>query len=176
MDTSLNITCASPSARIKLLVAVVVAILLSSCGTAPTRDPYTGADQVGAVDSAKIIGTWKMSVLNPIGDENDNQVTFTFQDGGEWQSTYVPSAQQNADLGAMEFVGQGVWRVEGDKVFTQAESIDEVTGNKLGGLMKAVTSAFLSKSAGYVNPYEMSVNRIIWVHDESGQASLLERL
>ena len=157
-------------------MVAVVTLIISACGSPPKREPYSGADLVGGLTPAQITGQWKVTVLNPIAEENKSQIYYNFSDSGAWQTTFIPSDDQTKSLGKMEFRGQGVWNVDGDKVFSKTETVKEITGNKLGGIMQSIINTSLSKSAGFVNPYEVSANRIIWVHEDTGQASLLERI
>lgn len=149
---------------------------LTACGSAPKREPYAGADQVGEIDAAQLVGDWKITILNPVSGEEDSTVTTSYKSDGTWTSNVIPPAQQDEDLGTMRFAGAGTWQVNADTMFSKAEKIEETTGHKLGGFMEATMSLFMSKMAGTVNPYEMSADRMIFVNQETGQATLLERI
>lgn len=164
---------------IKLLISVstlVGVFALSSCGSPPKRTPYSGADQVGAIDAAMLVGNWKIRVLNPIADEDKSTVTTTYRGDGTWTSQVIPPPEQSETLGPMKFEGTGTWQINGDTMFAKTESVVESTGNKFGGVMQSVMSLFMSKMTGTVDAYEMQSNRIIFVNDETGQATLLERI
>ncbi|MFK8081385.1 MAG: hypothetical protein AB8B97_13945 [Granulosicoccus sp.] len=151
-------------------------ITLTACGTTPKREPYAGIDQVGEINADNLVGNWKIRILNPISGEDRSTVTTNYNSDGTWTSVAIPPPEQSADLGRMEFAGTGSWQVNGDSMFAKTISIEETTGNKFGGIMKSVMSLFMSKMTGTVNAYEMSENRIIFVNEENGQATLLERI
>lgn len=163
----------------KLLVSICtlfVVFTLTACGTPPKREPYSAADQVGAIDPAQLVGNWKITILNPVSGEDGSTVTTTYKADGTWTSAVIPPPEQDKDLGKMRFAGNGTWQVNGDSMFAKTTSVKETTGNKLGGLMEATMSLFMSKMSGTVNPYEIAANRMIFVNEENGQATLLERI
>ena len=162
----------------KLLISLTLllcTLVMSACGSPPKRTPYDGADQVGAVDPTSLVGNWKLRVLNPVADENASTVTQSYKPDGTWESIVIPPAEQTASLGPLEYKGYGNWQVNGDFVVSSLTGLEETTGNKLGGLTQAVASALMPKSTS-ANVYELNESRIIFVHEETGQAVMLERL
>lgn len=155
-----------------LLVGVVS---MSACGTPPKRTPYAGPDQVGAIEPAQLVGKWKMSVLNPVGEENASTVTHSFNRDGTWVSTVIPPQEQTEQFGPLQYRGNGAWQVNGDSILSNLENMEETTGNKFGAIMQAVASAFMPKTTT-ANVYEISESRIVFVYEETGTATLLERL
>jgi len=160
---------------ITLLFMLVSIFLLSACTTAPKREPYAGPDQVGEVDSTLLVGHWKINVLNPIGEENKNIITQSYNQDGTWESTVIPPAEQTDQFGELQYKGEGQWQVNGDMIVSNLNSLEETTGNKLGGMMQAIVSALIPKSST-VNVYEVSESRIVLVHEKTGQATALERI
>ncbi len=158
------------------LFTLVVVLTVSACGAPPKREPYDGADLVGAIDPAMLVGNWQITILNPIPGEDGPTVSTAYRSDGTWTSLVIPPDEQNQDLGPMEFEGKGTWQVNGDSMFGKAEEIRETTGNKFGGLMNSVMSLFMSKMEGTLNAYEISADRMIFVNEESGQATLLTRI
>ena len=69
----------------------------------------------------------------------------------------------------------GTWTVQGDTIATQLESVREVSGNTLGGLMARMMSGMREKMSGSANVYEATPNRLVIVSDD-GQAQELTRL
>jgi len=148
---------------------------LSACGSPPERTPYDGADRVGAIEPSLLVGDWKVSVLNPVAEENSATVTQTFHQDGTWTSVVIPPAEQTEQFGPIEYKGYGEWQIEGDALVSQMENMEETTGSKFGGIMKTIATMFMPKSTT-ANPYEISGTRMIFVHESTGQATLLERI
>jgi len=164
---------------IKYIISISVMLsmfALSACGSAPKREPYSGADQVGEIEAAQLVGNWNIVILNPVSGEEKTTVTTEYRNDGTWTSTVIPPEEQNADLGPMRFAGEGSWQVNGDSLFAKTDSIKETTGHNLGGLMESVMTLFMSKMSGTVNPYEITQDRMIFVNEENGQATMLERI
>jgi len=161
--------------KITSLLVIFTTLLLTACGSAPKREPYSGPDNIGAVDANLIVGQWRMTIVNPVGKENDNNISYNFLADGSFTSEVTFSEEQTEALGPMKFEGKGTWSVQGDKVVAKTNSINETTGSTFGALMKAVVSASAAKSTGEMNPVEMSSDRIVWVHP-NGIANMLERL
>lgn len=162
----------------KLIASITVIVsvcVLSACGTSQKQTPYEGADLVGQINSALMIGTWKVSVINPAGEENKLKMTQSFKQDGTWESTVIPSEEQTAQFGPIEYKGYGNWQVEGDVIVSKLNKLEETTGNTLGGIMRGIVSVFIPKSST-VNVYEQSKSRMIFVHDRNKQATLLERI
>jgi len=166
-----------PSLTNKLSLAVTAAcvVFLSACGTPPKRAPYEGPDQVGAINASDFVGQWDGRILNPIADENDNTLVYEFISDGTFKTTMIPGGQQQAALGDMRFEGAGTWQAQGEQLFTKTNSVAEVTGNSYGKIMQSIVNSFVSKQSGSVNPYEVSTNQIIFVHEDTGSATLLRR-
>ncbi|MFK7996291.1 MAG: hypothetical protein AB8B87_19285 [Granulosicoccus sp.] len=158
-------------------LSVLVSVMaLTACGTPPKREPYAGVDQIGEINAAQMVGNWRIRILNPISGEDGGTVTTSYKSDGTWTSVVIPPPEQSEGLGRMEFAGTGTWQVNGNTLSAKTNSIVETTGNKFGGVMKSVMSLFMSKMAGTVNPYEISDNRMVFVNEENGQATLLERI
>jgi len=149
--------------------------LMSACGTTPKRTPYSGSDLVGEVDSSLLVGNWNISVLNPVGEENSSTITQSFNQDGTWTSTVIPPAEQTEQFGQLQYEGHGEWQVDGESVVSQLAGMKETTGNKFGGMMQAIVSALIPKKST-ANVYEQSDSRVIFVHEGTGQATLLERI
>lgn len=161
---------------IKTIVVVSTLIALTACGSPPKREPYPGIDQVVEINPAQLVGNWKISILNPIPGEEKSTVTTEYKSDGTWTSIVIPPEEQSADLGPMKFAGVGSWQINGDSMFAKTDSVKETTGHKLGGLMTSVISLGLSRMTGTVNVYEISEDRAVFVNEENGQATLLERI
>jgi len=159
-----------------LFVLLLGMSLLTACGAPPERQPYQGEDRVGAVSPEQFVGNWNVRILNPIADEDKGTIRYSMSSTGAFVSTVVPPNEQAEALGPMQFKGTGIWRIDGDRVYSQIDSFEETTGNPYGGLMKAFMNTFKSRMSGTVNPYEVSQNRMIFVSDDGGQATLLERM
>lgn len=157
------------------LILLVCVCTVSACGTTPKRTPYSGADQVGEVDSAMLVGKWNISILNPVSGEDSSTITQSFNQDGTWESIVVPPAEQTAQFGDLQYRGHGQWQVNGESVVSKLDGMEETTGNKFGGMMQAIVSALIPKTST-ANVYELSESRIIFVHDDTGQATLLERI
>jgi len=162
--------------KVTTLSALLVSIYLTSaCGTTPKREPYSGPDQVGEVNSALLVGSWEINVLNPIGEENNNTITQSFHQDGTWESTVIPPAEQTDQFGDLLYKGQGQWQINGDLIVTELNNLEETTGNKFGGMMQSIVSALVPKTST-VNVYELSESRIVLVHEKTGQATVMERI
>lgn len=101
---------------------------------------------------------------------------YELKNDGSISAKLLPPPSQSEQLGPMEFRGTGSWQTLGDVVVLKHENIEEVTGNKMGGFMAKVINRFANKSSGEINPYDVSDNRMIWVHNDTGEARLFERL
>lgn len=150
-------------------------LTLTACGSPPKREPYAGVDQVGEINKSQMVGDWNIIVLNPVADEDKSTITTSYKSDGTWTSTVIPPEEQNRDLGPMKFAGEGSWQIDGDSMLATMNNIEETTGHKLGGFMTSVMSLFMSKMSGTANAYEMSADRMVFVHEETGQATLLVR-
>ncbi len=118
-----------------------------------------------------IIGNWSGRVLNPVQGQPTNNFTATFSQDGK--TVYnVDNGQSGMNL---KFQMIGTWTVEGDLITTQLDSINEVSGNALGGLMAKMMSSMRDRMSGSANVYEASANRLVLVGKE-GQAQEFTRL
>ncbi|MGH1357328.1 MAG: hypothetical protein ACRBC3_01055 [Burkholderiaceae bacterium] len=158
----------------KVTAAAALAIVIAGCassGSSQSIPPYTGKDQVGAVSKDMIIGNWSGRVLNPVQGQPTNNFTATFSQDGK--TVYnVDNGQSGMNL---KFQMIGTWTVEGDLITTQLDSINEVSGNALGGLMAKMMSSMRDRMSGSANVYEASANRLVLVGKE-GQAQEFTRL
>ncbi|MFK7964388.1 MAG: hypothetical protein AB8C46_10545 [Burkholderiaceae bacterium] len=154
------------------LAAVLVALLVSACGTtsSPSIEPYAGKDNVGAVNPSMFVGEWNVRLLNPPKGYRPNESRATFsQDGSVVMVTDDSSSGMNLKL---QLIGR--WQATGDTLQMQMESIKETSGNPLGGLIAGMMNSMKERMTGTVNVYEATDNRIVVVGEE-GQATEYSR-
>lgn len=158
-----------PTFAFSLALTALVAGCASS-GPAESAPPYTGKDQVGAVSKSMIVGKWSGRVLNPVSGQTTNNFTATFSQDGK--TVYTVDGQSGMNL---KFQMIGTWTVQGENLATQLESVRELSGNPLGGMMARMMSGMRERMSGSANVYEATANRLVIVSD-NGQAQELTRL
>jgi len=96
----------------KSLIAVLsisLTVTIAGCGTmsTPTRPAYDAPDLVQAFDSADIVGTWKVTVLNPLEGEQVSSLVYTYEADGKW----LFQVEQNTAQLEMVIEGYGSWEI-----------------------------------------------------------------
>ena len=155
------------AARLLLLSA-----LLAGCATStpPARDPYTGPDRVGELNPRMLLGKWQGRILNPLAGEAD---AFEADYGADGTLTVRTRDTRSGMNLVFEAVGR--WSIEGDRLRQQVESVREVSGNALGGMMARFGSSMRGNGSSTANVVEANAQRVVLVSDDGGQAQELMR-
>lgn len=155
------------SKKLPLVLIAITAIMLSSCAvTAPKRAPYAGADNIGAISPAQILGTWRSRIVNPIEGEDGNTTEFTFASDG----TMTGTSSGNAGGQVLAFSMSGSWQIEGERISTTVESMEETSGNPIAALAQGFVSSLTNDRSTVLNVYEASDSRLVVVAEDTGQA------
>ncbi len=169
----MNLASALQTTLSRVAFSLALTSIITGCassGPAESAPPYTGKDQVGAVSKQMFIGKWSGRVLNPVRGQTTNNFTATFSQDGK--TVYTVDGQSGMNLKFQMF---GTWTVQGDNIATQLESVREMSGNPLGGMMARMMSGMREQMSGSANVYEATANRLVIVSDH-GQAQELTRL
>lgn len=149
------------------ITATVLTVLLSACSTtsmnsAPKIDPYTGKDNVGAVNDSMFVGQWTVRQLNPpAGVPQSDSLATISQDG----SIVVISDSSSSGVN-LKLQMTGTWQASGNVLKTQMESIEEISGNPMGGLLVKMMSSMTKDMSGEAEVYEATKNRFVVVGKE----------
>lgn len=156
-----------------VLMTGLLAVFLAGCASSapPPPPPYSGPDNVGAVNKNMIIGQWSGRLLNPVQGQPNNGFTAAFNADG---STVYDVTDTQSGMG-LKLQMVGTWSIQGDQITTQLDSVREVSGNALGGLMAKMMSGMRDRMGGSANVYEASANRLVLVGKE-GQAQEFTRI
>lgn len=162
---------------IKYAVVFVGSLVLIGCATPsqPQRTAYSGTDNVDTVSSAMMVGKWNVSILNPIeGEETIKEVKVNYLADGTVTMTTL-SQTSSGPMGTVALEMAGSWKIEGDNVWQQLDSIKETSGNTMAKFLVGMMGNFKHKFSGTANVYEASSNRLVLVSEE-GQAQELIRI
>ncbi|NOY71887.1 MAG: hypothetical protein GXP14_05840 [Gammaproteobacteria bacterium] len=152
-------------------------VLFNGCASMsqPERAAYTGADNIGAIKPEILIGNWNIKLLNPVEGEEMQKLISTYKSDG----TVVMKAQSSASnnpMGNIVLEMTGTWSIEGEHVVLQLDSIRETSGNAIASLMVGMLGNMKKSLSGTANIYEASVDRIVLVSTEGGQAQEWTRI
>jgi len=156
----------------KLIAALTVAVvaITAGCGTPPKRPAFEAQDQVQQFDASDIVGEWDVTILNALEGEQVSSVVYTYEADGRWLST----VKQNASGLDLLAEGVGRWEAREEELFITMDDVQIISDNPLVKMMSGMMKGFIEKSAGSVNPYEITDNRMVWL-TEHGQALQLDR-
>lgn len=140
---------------------------LSACAISPPeRSPYGGADNIDTVSAESLVGTWNVSVLNPIEGEENTQTSITLNADGTTSGT----SSVNATGQQMVIEMTGTWSVDGEYLVTTLESTEETSGNALAQLAQGLVSSLIKNRTSRGDVFELSANRAVIVDNETRQA------
>ncbi len=154
-----------------VLVALCCGVLIISCGSTPERPEFTATDQVRQFDPQSIVGKWNATILNALEGEQLDSAQYTFDEDGTW-SSLVQNTSSGINIGV---AGSGKWVVQGEEVIMTVEDTSIISSNPLAKAMGGMMKRVVEKTTGRINPYEISVDRIVWV-SEHDQAMQLDRI
>lgn len=164
---------------IKLSVAALLAAILAGCISLKPepRPPYTGVDQVGAIDPGLLIGTWQVINLNPLKDEPpiDAQITFN-PDGSMSGLSRLDDEDSSNPFGKMEFEMKGSWSVTDELVTQTISEMEEVSGNPAAKFGIALMSGMMKNKTASSNLYEANANELVFYNEQEGLAQRFTRI
>jgi len=132
---------------------LVVLLPLAGCavggGDTPKRPAVAVADEVGAVERSRIVGTWRCHELNPYPELPRQTVTSTYNSDGSYVGEGL--AEARPPFGAMRVKMTGRWAVEGDRIVTsdvetEASAQDAFT-NVMAGIGTSIVNSFGQEQA-----------------------------
>jgi hypothetical protein len=153
----------------------VVAVMLGSLGLLgcagtneppPTRPAVAVADEVGAVDRARLVGTWQCRELNPYPGAPRLVTTVTYASDGSFTSQGTTAAGE-AGPSPMRFSGTGHWRVEGDRLITSDvhSDVTAADGNPLmsalGAISSSIANNFMRDRSGPIDVLRLTANELV---------------
>jgi hypothetical protein len=142
-------------------------ITLTGCAvTPPERPVYGGTDNVEAISAESLVGTWTMSVLNPIPGEENTQATITLNADG----TSTGTSRSTSGGQDFEFTMNGTWSVDGEYLVTTMENVSESSGGALAKLTQDLVSVMMKNRKARGDVFELSPNRLVIVDNETRQA------
>ncbi|MEM7256050.1 MAG: glycoside hydrolase family 43 C-terminal domain-containing protein [Pseudomonadota bacterium] len=140
---------------------------LGGCAISPPeRSPYGGTDNVDTVSADSLVGTWNISVLNPIEGEENTSATITLNADGTTTGT------SRGVAGGQEMVIEmnGTWSVDGEYLVTTMESTAETSGSAIAKLAQELVSNMMKNRKARGDVFELSANRVVIVDSETRQA------
>lgn len=150
------------------LTPIVLALFtLGGCAISPPeRSPYGGTDNVDTINANSLVGTWNISVLNPIEGEENTNATITLNADGS------SSGISRGMAGGQELVIEmkGSWSVDGEYLVTTMESTAETTGNAIAKLAQELVSTMVNNRQSRGDVFELAANRVVIVDTETRQA------
>ncbi len=153
------------------IIFISSAVALTGCMTAPKRPDFSAPDQVQQIDPQAVVGTWNVTVLNALEGEQVDSAVYTYEADGSWLST----VSNDAAGFAMEAKGIGRWLVRGEEVVVTMDDIEIISDSPLAKLLGGMMKGIIKKSAGSINPYEITPDRMVWLTDEN-QALQFDRM
>lgn len=145
------------------IVFISSAVALAGCMTAPKRPDFSAPDQVQQIDPQAIVGTWNVTVLNALEGEQVDSAVYTYNADGSWLS----AVSNDASGFAMEAKGVGRWEVRGEEVFVTMDDVEIISDNPMAKLIGGMMKGMIEKTAGSINPYEMTSDRMVWLTDDN---------
>lgn len=144
--------------------SLAICIFATSCVSLkpPARPAYTGADTVNTATASQLLGAWAVRSLNPFPNEEPQETTIEYKEGGTVIGTLIPQGESVAVLGDIQFELTGNWILEGDQVIHSDIQMNANSENP----MAAILSNAINNSegiAGEGNIYELSANRMVIV-------------
>lgn len=159
--------------RIGLLAT---ALTLAGCASLapPKRPAYTGADSVTSASASQLVGTWRVSDLNPYPDAEPQDTTIEYLSDGSVRGTVIPRGESMAMLGETTFEFTGRYQVNGDTVVHQDVEMSADSDNPMVGMIANMINSRQGIS-GQANIYELSSNRIVMVGEDGGAMEYLRQ-
>lgn len=161
---------------------VCIALMASSIAGCASLKPeprpvYTGGDQVGAVDSSMLIGTWQVRNMNPLENEPAMDIQVKFNDDGTATGySKIDDGDNSNPYGKMEFEMTARWVVDGELVSQTIVSMEEVTGNPIAKFSAGLVMGFTRDKTTSVNLYEASADRLVFFNEKEGLAQQYTRV
>ena len=159
--------------------AVFTLLVSGGCATfapEPERPAYGGTDQVGEVSADSLVGTWRVTALNPFPDQPDQETVIEYRADGSVSGEVEPDERSMAMMGEnarMEITG--LWSVEGGVMSHSDMDMEIVNGNALARMASGIMNGVMGDIASQADVYELSANRIVMVGDD-GAAMRYDRL
>ena len=160
----------------RLLTAAACTAALAACAT-PSEPPppapvtYAGADNVGAIDAAMITGNWTARILNPAYGSEPSPYEISYAPDGSM--TYTMDDTQSGLK--MKLRGEGTWQVRGEEVVAQIESVKDISGSAISGLIARMMTSMKDRMTGSANVYEASADRVVMVGQDGVAVELTRR-
>ena len=170
---------ATPRAAGTATCALLALLVSGGCATfapAPERPPYGGTDQVGEVSPGSLVGTWRVTPLNPFPEQRAQETVIEYRADGSVTGRVDPDERSLALMGEdARFEITGRWSVEGGLVTHDGMEVDVVSGNALANVVGGIVGGAMSDVASRADVYELGTDRVVMVGDD-GAAMRYERL
>lgn len=150
---------------------LAASLTISSCAslTPPVRPDYTGADSVSSAQPSQLVGSWRVTELNPYPDAEPQDTVIEYRADGTVRGEVTPSGETAALMGDIRFEFLGQWSLDGDTVVHEDVTMNTIGGNGMAAMMaKMINSS--ENISGSANIYELSGSRIVMV-GEDGNAT-----
>ena len=146
---------------------VAASLALSACVslTPPSRPDYTGADSVNSAEASQLLGSWRVSELNPYPDVEPQNTVIEYRADGTVRGEVTPTGESAAVLGDTRFEFLGTWTLDGDTVVHKDVKMNTIGDNRMASMMANMINRQQNIS-GSANIYELSANRIVMVGDD----------
>ena len=162
-----------------LAAALLALAVASGCATfapEPERPAYGGTDQVGDVAADSLVGTWRVTALNPFPDQPPQETIIEYRADGS------VTGQVDMDERSMAMMGEnarleitGLWSIEGGVVNHSDMDVEIVDGNALARMAGGIVSGAMGDIASRADVYELTAERIVMV-GEDGAAMRYDRM
>lgn len=153
---------------------VGVAALLAGCamgggGSEAKRPAVSVADEVGAVQRAMLVGTWRCHELNPYPELPKATRLVTFAEDGT--VTTETRTEDDPRYGSMQATSRGKWSVEGERIVMRDMTLEAkaAEGNTnpftsmLTGLTTTVANTFMrDEMSGSADVLELTRGELVF--------------
>ena len=161
------------------LTAALVATLVGAVGCAalapPERPVWQGSDQVGDVAPDQLVGTWRVTPLNPYPDQEAQSTVIEYRADGTVVGQIEPGAESAALLGDARFEMSGRWAVADGVVSHSDVEMDVVSDNAMARMVAGMINGAKRDLGGTADVQELDANRIVMLGTD-GAAMRYERL
>ena len=155
-----------------LHLAGAAAVVLGLGGCAATSEPpprraaVAVTDEVGAIDRARILGSWQCRELNPYPGAPRLVTTVTYAPDGSFTSEGITAAGE-AGPSPMRISAIGQWRVEGERLITSQVRSDATAadGNPLmsalGSISSSIANNFMRDRSGPIEVLRLTPTDLV---------------
>ena len=148
-------------------VFLLTAITLTSCASLspPGRPGYAGIDNISSAQPGQLIGTWRVTDLNPIAGTEPNQTIIEYRADGSVIGNLRIDGEEFEAIGPIEFELTGQWTLNADTVIHENITMNSKSESEFGSLISNVINQQKGIS-GQANIYELSPDRIVMLSSD----------